>query len=117
MKRIILVTVLAAVACTAAWKLGYRSGRRAALVEEAASLAMTLSALQELRVGGTLEAIRAMEFSCFAAGASVLFDIEYRQRVRMLLPRLIAYRDAYRTHQAHWTPTEERLETLIRRAE
>lgn len=114
MKRTVLLSVLAGVACIASGMLGYRSGRRIALVEEAATFALTLGALQNIQAGDKLEAIRGMESICFSAAASLISDVEYRERVRVFLPSLIAYRAAYRTNEAEWTPTEQRLETLIR---
>jgi Tfp pilus assembly protein PilF len=119
MKRYVLLLVVLIICCLMTAYVGYRVGERVGdnrvTTARAANAVIILDALKRLKAGDVAEATRSLERRCFADAAGVLSDTGWRVEAyqKMGVPSLIAYRESYRTNQADWTPTEQKLEKLL----
>jgi hypothetical protein len=115
MKRIIIVAVVVAAICCAAWAaygVGYRRGFDRALILWDGTFVGTFDALKKIRAGDIEGGTRRIESLCFSAAYSV-----YTGRgpgsetiTKMCLDDFRHYRQTYRSNSAEWTPAERSLE-------
>ena len=113
---ILLTALVAAVVVgPVSWYTGHRSGMHASLGLQKGTLVGTIDALQKIRKGDVDGGTQRIETMCFLSAVLLLDDGDYAANpsVKGMVPQLVAYRDAYRTNQAEWTPVEQRLQTLL----
>lgn len=121
MKRpALVVTTIAALFMVGAISsfVAYRAGQRHSLGLQKGTLVGTLSALEDIRRGDIQGATKRIESLCFMSAVVLMADEHYQSdfSVRTFTPTLVSYRQSYRTNQADWTPTEQRLENLLTQA-
>jgi hypothetical protein len=95
--------------------LGYQAGNRRALGLQRGALVGSLDALERIRAGDIARGTALAEQQCFMSAVLLLEDEHYQSdvNVRSAMPRLISYRQSYRTNRTEWTPIEHRLESLL----
>jgi hypothetical protein len=115
MKRIIIVAVVVAAICGAAWAaygVGYRRGFDRALILWDGTFVGTFDALKKIRAGDIEGGTRRIESLCFSAAYSVYTGRGPGSQTiaKMSLGDFRHYRQTYRNNSAEWTPAERSLE-------
>ena len=115
MKRLVIFACVLILGCLVSGYVGHRMGRQRVTTFEAGSFISTFDSLEKLRAGDIAAATRTLESQCFASAAGVLSEAGWRSDAvrKIMTPSLTRYRQTYRTNRAEWTPTEERLESLL----
>ena len=73
-----------------------------------------LTTLDRFRAGETEAAIRRVETHMFMSATVLLNNPTAKHgALDILLPKLVAYRQAYRANPNDWSPMEEKLEQLL----
>ena len=104
--------VFATVACA----VGYRAGNQRAIGLCRGSLVAEFTALQDIQTNNVPDAIRRLERHCYADTVILLESRMWRQNgaIKTFMPELVTYREKHAPDQAKWTPTEQRLEALLK---
>ena len=115
MKRIIIIAVVVAAICGAAWAaygVGYRRGFDRALILWDGTFVGTFDALKKIRAGDVEGGTRRIEILCFATAYSVYTGRGAGSETiaKMSLDDFRHYRRTYRNNSAEWTPAERSLE-------
>ena len=113
-----VIAVLCAVAVAlVTYAAGYRMGTQRAIGLCRGTLVSELTALQDIQTNNIPEAVRRIEGHCYAATVILLKSPTWKNNgtVRTFMPELVAYRERHASDQTKWTPTEQRLEELLKR--
>jgi hypothetical protein len=115
MRRFIPIIVAALLSGSVAGFICYGVGRQQATTVNAATAISSFDTIKKLRTGQLAEAIARQEAKCFASATAVLSESGWRSEAfrKTMVSGLTEYRHAYRTNQAEWSPTEQRLERLL----
>lgn len=117
MKRIIIIAMVLAATCSAAWAvyfIGYRRGYDRALSLRNGTFVGTFDALQKIRAGDVEGGTRRIELLCFSAANTVYSDRAGSDFVaQTFLDDFRQYRQTYRSNSAEWTPAEQNLEKKL----
>ena len=114
-KHLTCFSAVLVLSCLASGYAGYIHGRQNVVTAHAASAIITMDALKKLKAGDLAKATSELEIECFADSEEALSGSGWRSDAfrKIEVPSLIAYRAAYRTNQADWSPMEQRLEILL----
>ena|SRR3974390_2641587 len=115
MRRFAAIIVAVVLSGSVAGFIGYAVGRQQATTVHAATAISSFDTIKKLRAGQLAEAIARQEAKCFASSTAVLSESGWRSEAfrKTMVSGLTEYRRAYRTNQAEWSPTEQRLERLL----
>jgi hypothetical protein len=80
------------------------------------TLVTDLSALQNIRTGNVTEAVSSIEKHCYSDTVILLESPKWKKSVAVqtFMPELVAYRTHFSGSATNWSPTEVRLEQLLK---
>lgn len=107
-----LIAPIAIVAlCWFSFSFGRFAGQIENKVSDKGTFVLTLATLEDLRKGNINQAIEKVESICYASAIQSLADPDV---VSLYAPQLKAYRDTYATNKESLTPTERKLDTILK---
>jgi hypothetical protein len=111
-----IITTLVAICSALAFHLGKQMGVERTKGLCRGTLVTELSALQNIRTGNVATAVSSIEQHCYGDTIILLESPKWRKNVTVqtFMPELVTYRTQFSGNATNWSPTEVRLEQLLK---